>query len=111
MTMMVHKLVRLRGNEEWDKLGDAWRSQLDVLFDLSFVRGWSDTPDSIARTREARQLDWGARLYEVTKAELLALVAARPDPGARQQEWDAQHADLAKLPEGDRYGVIWMECY
>jgi len=112
MTMMVHKLVRLTGNEAWDTLGDDWESQLDVVCNLSFVHGWSITPGSISRTRKEHQLDWGARLYEVSKTELLDLIEPRPnDASMRQNEWDAQHARLAALPDDGRYGVIWMECY
>ena len=112
MTMMVHKLVRLTGKEAWDKLGDDWESQLDVVCNLSFVRGWSITPGSISRTRTERALDWGARLYEVSKAELVELIEHRPDDsGTRQEDWDAQHSHLAELPEDGRYGVVWMECY
>ena len=112
MTMMVHKLVRLTGKEAWDKLGDDWESQLDVVCNLSFVRGWSITPGSISRTRKERALDWSARLYEVSKAELLELMESRPeDSGPRQKDWDAEHSHLAELPEDGRYGVIWMECY
>jgi hypothetical protein len=111
MTMMVHKLVRLTGNEPWDELGDDWESQLDVVCNLSFVRGWSITPGSISRKRKERTLDWGARLYEVSKAELLGLLESRPESDTRQEDWDAQHTRLAELPEDGRYGVIWMECY
>lgn len=112
MTMMVHKLVRLTGDEAWDKLGDDWESQLDVVCNLSFVRGWSITPGLISRTRKERALDWGARLYEVSKAELLDLIESRPeDSGTRQKDWDAQHSYLAALSEDGRYGVVWMECY
>ena len=86
MTMMVHKLVRLTGNEAWGNLGDDWESQLDVVCNLSFVRGWSITPGSVSRTRKERALDWGARLYEVSKAELLELMESRPDDfGTRQK--------------------------
>ena len=111
MTMMVHKLVRLQGDEDWQKLGDDWESQLDVLCDLSFVSGWSIPPASLSRTREMRQLDWGAYLYEVTKAELLDLMKRRPDSGSDPRDWDAEHSRLANLPEDGRYGVVWMECY
>jgi hypothetical protein len=69
------------------------------------------TPGSISRTRTERKLDWGAWLYEVTKAELLDIIKPRPAGGERQQEWDAQHARLAELPEDGRYGVVWVECY
>jgi hypothetical protein len=29
MTMMVHKLVRLNGNEAWETLGGDWESELE----------------------------------------------------------------------------------
>jgi hypothetical protein len=80
MTMMVHKLVRLTGKEAWDKLGDDWESQLDVVCNLAFVRGWSITPGSISRTRTERTLDCGARLYEVPqrrRMDGMLLTAAR----------------------------------
>ena len=34
MTMMVHQLVRLRGDEDWKKLGDDREAELDIVGDL-----------------------------------------------------------------------------
>ena len=80
MTMMVHKLARLTGTEAWGELGDDWESQLDVVCNVPFVRGWSITPGSISRTRTKRTLDCGARLYEVAlrrRMDGMLLTAAR----------------------------------
>ena len=112
MTMMTHKLVRLRGDEEWERIGEDWERHLEEVCYLWFVRDWIGPLASVSETREQRQLDWGATLYEVTKAELLDLIIKpRPTHGEVEPAWDRQHARLAALPDDGKYGVVWIECY
>jgi hypothetical protein len=53
--------------------------------------------------RPYRQLDWGAFLYEVTMEEVRRLT--RDDPHLRFRRGETY------LPDDDRYGIVWMECY
>lgn len=39
MTMMVHKLVRIHGDETWEAWGDDWQDHADVIAELDFVDG------------------------------------------------------------------------
>lgn len=118
MTMMVHKLLRLHGDEDWGAWGEDWHDHADVIGDLSFVTGWSTTPEWL-RDRPRRQLDWGAWMYEVSLADVRRLIGPEPNYADIKDEWnrpfreaeERQNSLLDSLPENDRYAVVWMEAY
>ena len=115
VTEIVHELIRLKGDEDWDALGDDWWRGLVKLAELQFVDGYYGPPEWM-RQNPRHYLDWGATLCEASKADVLRLIGARPDYSGIKDEWDRpfreaaqkQDALLAALPEG-RYGVVWLE--
>jgi hypothetical protein len=107
--MMVYKLVRLHGDEDWAAWGDRWDDHVDKICDLRFVGG--STP-AWMYDRPRVNLDWGAWLYEASLAEVRRLIRSRrsDDPIFREIE-EKQNTILDALPADARYGVIWVECY
>ena len=98
MTMMVHKLVKLRGDEPWNTMKDDWRKHLDIVCDLSLAKWWTTGPAWLSKTRKSRVLDWGSWLYEMSKVEVLELLEIASDtPFAKSLADDA------------RYAVVWSE--
>lgn len=118
MTMMVHALLRLHGDEDWEAWGDDWQRHVDWLCTLDRVTDWLAPPQWL-RERPSRQLDWGAFLYEVSLAEVRRRVEPRTNYADIREDWDRpfrearerQDALLASLPEDGRYAVLWIECY
>lgn len=102
MTWFAHRLIRLSGKEDWAEWGGHWWRHVDAITDLSLVGAYSSPPAWLA-ARDPIWLDWGARLWTVTRAEVLRLIDNHP-PG-----WDAQIRLVESLPDDDTYGVIWIE--
>lgn len=94
MTEMAHYLLRPDQNGAWVRV-----VQLTLKHDY-----WMLQPEWLWN-RERDQIDWGTFRYEVTKAELLQLVAAPSNLISVEQ----QDKLLASLPEDGRYAVEWEE--
>lgn len=106
---MDHLVIRLHGNEKWGVWRGNWWEHVDEVGQLHWVKGWSALPPfSRDRLREARQLDWGAFLYEMTKEELIAL-AHEPPWLAETQSAADQRAMLARLRDDECYGIVYVE--
>ena len=116
--MMVHKLLRLNGDEKWEAWGDDWHDHADVVGELSFVSGWNSAPDWL-RDHPHRQLDWGAFMYELSLDDVRRLIGQRPNYADIREDWDRpfreaearQNALLDSLAEDGRYAVVWIEAY
>lgn len=116
--MMIHKLLRLHGDEDWEAWSDNWQDHADVIGELRFVSGWMSPPDWL-RDRPRKQLDWGAWMYEVSLDEVHRLIGPRPNYADIREEWDRpfreaeerQNALLDALPADGRYAVVWIEAY
>jgi hypothetical protein len=118
MTEVVKRLVRVTGDEDWESWsGDPW-DHVETIAELDFISidDYYGPPDWLRGNRHKR-LDWGATLWEVTKADLARLIGARVNYSAINEEWDRpfrekeerQTALFASLSDDDRYGVVWME--
>lgn len=115
VTEMKHELIQLTGDEDWEALGVDWWRGITKLADLRFVDGYYGPPDWL-RTNPCHWLDWGAVVFEVSKADVIRLIGPRPDFSSVSEESDRPFRELAErqdallmsLPEG-HYGVVWME--
>jgi len=118
MTMMVHILLRLRGDEDWDawERDMQWYDRADRIGELTVGGHWSSAPDWL-EDRPHRRLDWGAEMYELSLDEVRRLIGLRPDADRKHDGPDLaergaeSHAMLDSLSPDGRYAVVWMECY
>ena len=106
MTFFAHRLIRISGNENWEEWGAHWWGHVDAITDLWWVDGFWGPPAWLAE-RDSIYLDWGARLWTVTRAEVLLLI--KPRTQHLLPDWDEQNRLIESLPEDDTYGVIWIE--
>ena len=114
--MTVHKLMRLHGDEDWEAWGDDWHDHADIIGELDHVSGWGGPRKSL-EDHSHLQLDWGARMWELSLDEVRRLTASRPR--SERDEWDRpfreaaerQEALLDSLDASARYAVVWMEVY
>ena len=117
MTMMVHILLRLRGDEDWN----AWEDNMerydraDRIGELTLDGNWGVAPGWL-EDRPHRRLDWGAEMHEMSLDEIRRLIGPRPDAdrkddGLNLAERAKSHAMLDSLSPDGRYAVVWMECY
>lgn len=114
MTQIDHILIRLTGLERWGEWRDDWEDHVDEIARLRYV---APTPPSWLLDRPHRELDWGARLFEVTLDDVRRLTADRPtydDPAADKPfrvHAERQRRLLDTLSGDDRYGVVFLEMY
>lgn len=99
MTMMVHQLLRLKGDEEdW---GEAWERRAELIGEIR-LSDWLGAPEWL-RGHPCRTPDIWTAFYQVSLDDVRRLMG--PSPHAM----DA--ARLVGLPEDGRYAVAWVECY
>ena len=119
MTMMVHILIRLHGDEDWDAWGKnmEWYDRVDRIGELTVAGNWGTLASDAQEDRPHRRLDWGAEMHEMSLDEIRRLIGPRPDADRKHDGPDLaergaeSHAMLDSLSPDGRYAVVWMECY
>ena len=106
---MDYVVIRLHGDEKWGVWRGNWWDHVDEVGRLHWVKGWHVLPPEPILERESRQLDWGATLYEVTKAELVALADEPAWVEVDDVSAVEQRAVLSRLRDGVRYGIVYVE--
>ena len=103
--------VRLHGTEDWEAWGDKWARHVDCIGNLEWVRpsDWGG-PGPGLTAPSPRRLDWGAVVYEVSKAEVEQL-AWEPEWLADTDSARKQRQLLEWLSDDERYGVVFVELY
>ncbi len=112
--MMVHKLLRLHGDEDWEAWGRDWWDRADVICDVECPTD-RDRPPEWLHDREGRWLERGVKMHEVSRTELGRLIAPRLDIRKAWHRLVAGHDErphglLASLSDAGRYAVVWIEC-
>ena len=113
MVVMAHRLIRLGGDENWQSWGDDWMGHVETLvLDLSVpLSNYHVAPRWLREKVDSRLLDWGAWLYEVTREDLLRILAevGPPRNDWRQEKMQQELSLVGDLDPDRRYGLIWIE--
>ncbi len=114
--MFETRVLRLRGDENWDAWGNRWMDYVDSLGEMDSTgcsSGWGLLAELRGRAIEDRQLDWGAFLFPVSRQQLLEIFAegAELRRGFSASLPEAPARRLEDLPPDDDYGIVLIECY
>ena len=96
MTMMVHYIAVLPAGVNVEHLDEGWKERVKHLREFP-ARDWLGAPFWM-RERPNRQLDWGTVVYEITTDDIRKLT-------------ESEDFEPPPLSEGERYAVVWVECY
>ncbi|MDQ3689766.1 MAG: hypothetical protein M3406_06990 [Chloroflexota bacterium] len=111
MTMFVSELVRLTGQEDWTAWGDEWWDHVRFIGELPGPpSGWNLLAIFEERGQSGTRLDWGAQMFQLSKAELAMIFGARAQTSPRMMGGGVRKPVPVEALDADaEYGVVVVE--